>query len=374
MKEKILFTTFDLGIGGIESSLVNLVNNIDYDKYDITVLLQLKRGDLLKFVNKEVKVEDYGLSKIKFGLLRKTINLFKIILVFIKNYRKYDFAACYGTGYSVSAKLAYFSSKNNAIWMHTNIIQFIKNGFEVKTILKKDTIGKVKTFLKRIWFRKFKRYFFVSENAIDAYLSIYPEDKDKTILCHNFVDYKKIIQKSNMRVNDLYKKDKITFINVGRHTEYDKRLSRVINAVNKLKDDYKFQLIMIGDGAENTNYRNMVDELKLNNIIKFYGKKDNPFPYLKCADALVMSSAFEGFPTTFTEAMTLNIPIITTDVSDSNSIIKDKYGIVVDNTDEAIYNGMKQFLEKGFIIKNKFNPEKYNDESLNKIYNEIDRK
>jgi len=115
MKKKILFTTFDLNIGGIESSLVNLVNNIDYNKYDVTVMLQLKRGDLLDRINKEVKVKDYNLSKMRFSFLRKIINLFKIIKVFIENYRKYDFSACYGTGYSVSAKLAYFSSKNNAM-------------------------------------------------------------------------------------------------------------------------------------------------------------------------------------------------------------------------------------------------------------------
>lgn len=373
MKKKILFTTFDLNIGGIESSLVNLVNNIDYSKYDVTILLQLKRGDLLKYVNKEVKVLDYNLSKMKFSILRKAINLVKIIKVFIQNYRKYDFAACYGTGYKVSAKLAYFSSKNNAIWMHTNIIKFIENGYEVKTLFKKDVIGKVKVFLNKIWFRKFKRYFFVSENAIDAYLSIYPIDKEKVILCHNFVDYKKILDKSEEQVDDMFDLNTTNFINISRHTEYDKRLTRIINAVEMLKKDYKFKLIMIGDGLENSYYRELVDEKNLNDIIKFYGKKSNPFPYLKEASSLVMSSAFEGFPTTFTEAMTLNIPIITTDVSDASSIIKDKYGIVVENNDDAIYDGMKKFLDEGFKIKKKFNPENYNTESLNKIYNEIEK-
>ena len=130
---------------------------------------------------------------------------------------------------------------------------------------------------------------------------------------------------------------------------------------------------MIGDGLENSYYRKLVNDKNLNDIIKFYGKKSNPFPYLKDASCLVMSSAFEGFPTTFTEAMTLNIPIITTDVSDANSIIKDKYGIVVENNDDAIYDGMKKFLDEGFKIKKKFNPENYNTESLNKIYNEIEK-
>ena len=69
--------------------------------------------------------------------------------------------------------------------------------------------------------------------------------------------------------------------------------------------------------------------------------------------------------------MVLNIPIITTDVSDSKDIIKDKYGLVVDNDDTSIYLGMKQFLDKKFIIKEKFNYKKYNDDSLKTIYDII---
>ena len=57
MKKKILFTTYDLSIGGVESCLVNLVNNFDYSKYDVTILLQDKKGELLPNVNKEVHIK-----------------------------------------------------------------------------------------------------------------------------------------------------------------------------------------------------------------------------------------------------------------------------------------------------------------------------
>ena len=85
-----------------------------------------------------------------------------------------------------------------------------------------------------------------------------------------------------------------------------------------------------------------------------------------------MSSAFEGFPTTFGEAMTLGVPLITTDVSDAKELIDNKYGIVVVNNDEAIYDGMKEFLDNGFKVEKKFNPKKYNEESMNKLYQVIE--
>jgi len=58
--------------------------------------------------------------------------------------------------------------------------------------------------------------------------------------------------------------------------------------------------------------------------------------------------------------MILNKPIITTNVSDAKKDIESKYGIVVENDDNAIYYGMKQFLDSGYTIKKQFNYEKFN--------------
>ena len=87
--------------------------------------------------------------------------------------------------------------------------------------------------------------------------------------------------------------------------------------------------------------------------------------YYKLADAFILSSAFEGYPTTFLEALVLDRPIITTDVSDSKIDIDNKYGIVVPNNDTSIYDGIKKYLDKGFIIKKKFDPENFNQECIN---------
>ena len=72
----------------------------------------------------------------------------------------------------------------------------------------------------------------------------------------------------------------------------------------------------------------MVKEYGLEDKIIFLGKKQNPYPYFKIADSLILTSEYEGFPVVYLEAMLLELPIITTDVSDSLKVVKDKYGIV----------------------------------------------
>ena len=106
-------------------------------------------------------------------------------------------------------------------------------------------------------------------------------------------------------------------------------------------------------------YLDLVNEKGIKNI-HFLGKKSNPYKYLKKSSAFVLSSVREGYPVVFIEAMILNIPIITTDVSDAKKDIDGKFGIVVKNDDESIYKGMKKFLNSGYKIKKKFNYIEFN--------------
>ena len=86
----------------------------------------------------------------------------------------------------------------------------------------------------------------------------------------------------------------------------------------------------------------------------------------------MLSSIREGYPVVFIEAMVLNKPIITTNVSDAKIDIANKFGIVVNNDDNSIYDGMKEFIENGYEMKSKFNYEEFNkeiEEKVDVIYN-----
>lgn len=370
MKKKILFTTFNLGIGGIEKCLVNLVNSLDKDKYDITIYLQVKEGEYLKDVDNHVKVMGYDLShingkKINNKVLKLFVNIFKYMRILITSFHKYDVSIYYGTGYIPSSILALTSSKKTIGWMHTNILTYMNNYIPYKD-LNISTEEKAKKFIKKIYFRKYKRNVFVSEDALSAYLKVFPSDKKSCDYIYNLIDYKRILEKSKEKIKE--KHGKYTFLNVGRHTEFDKRISRIINATELLaKEKYDFEVLLVGEGPETDNYKKLVKEKKLTKYIKFLGKKTNPYPYFKIADSFVLSSEFEGLPTTLLEALTLNLPICTTNVSDAKKLIDKKYGIVTEKNDDALYEGMKKLIDKKFEIKEDFSPKKYNDEIIKKL-------
>lgn len=371
MKKKILFTAFNLDTGGVEKCLVNLANNLDKKKYDITIYLQVKEGAFLKDVKDDIKVLGYDFYKIKNKLIKKTCNIIKFIKILINNYHKYDYSVCYAPGYIPSSILALVSSKKNAAWMHTNIITYMQN---YKSYLNKNLSieKKCKKFINRMFFRKYKNNIFVSEDAERAYLKIYPQDKAKTKVIYNLLDYQEIIKKSKEKI-DIKKSNIYTFVNIGRQTEFDKRLSRIITASYKLKqENYKFQVLLIGSGSDTNKYKEMVKEKKLEKIVKFIDNQNNPYPYFKLADTFVLSSAFEGLPTTIMESLVLNIPIISTDVSDVRTLVDKKYGIVVNNNDADIYMAMKSQLENPISINKVFDSEKYFYNNIKKVERLLD--
>lgn len=375
-KKKILFTTYDLRIGGVEKVLVNLLNNLDYNKYEVTLYLQFREGEFLNQLNSNIIVKDYNLVKSKNVIYRKIINGIKFISILLKNYHKFDFSCCFGSGYIPSAKLALKASKNNAAWLHTNIINFMKSNDYLQQLYKNDKTleDKCKHFINSYYFREFQNQIFVSNDAQKAYLTLYPEDEHKIKVIRNLIDSEFVMKNLDEKIDIKKDKNEVIFLNVGRHTEYDKRLTRLIGACKKLKDNYKFKVIMVGSGDQTEYYKKMVKKYKLDNYFDFVGFKSNPFPYYKNADAMILCSQFEGFPTTFIEAMIMNVPIITTNVSDAMDIIDNKYGIVVENNDNAIYDGMKKFLDEGFKIKKRFDFKKYNEESLKQLESMFDEK
>lgn len=355
--KKILITAYNLDIGGIETSLINLLKNLDYDKFDVTLVLENKIGVFVDKVPNKVKLIDYNLSHSKNVLYRKIKNRLKLVLWKIKHKNKYDFSICYATHSFVGSKIALNASKKNVIWIHGNYCKY----FEYNQ-------NKINSFFKKINLNKFKNYVFVSNENKEEINKYYKLDGNQFVI-NNIIDGDQIIKNSKEKI-EIKKSSIPTFLNVGRHDEAQKKLSRIITASKKLKEDgYKFKILIVGDGPDTNYYKNLVKNNNLEDIFQFLGKKSNPFPYFRVSEAVLLSSLYEGYPVVFNEARVLNIPIITTKVSDYKEI-DNKYGIVVNQ--DNIYNGMKQFLDNGFNIKNKFDYNKYNKEIIKKIYKIID--
>ena len=107
----------------------------------------------------------------------------------------------------------------------------------------------------------------------------------------------------------------------------------------------------------------------MSNYVKLLGAKSNPFPYYLKADAIIISSAYEGYGIVLDEARVLKTPIISTDVGDAKSILSENYGILCGNSSKGVYDGMKTFIENPRRYSTNFSAKKFNDK-INQQLNE----
>lgn len=357
MKKKIIFCAKNLDIGGIERAVINYVNYLDKSKYEVYLYLSKKEGIYQDSINEDIKILNFDISEDKNVFIRKLKNAFKLLYFTIRYYHKFDFAADFATPIKNCGILAKRFSKNNAIWFHG---PYWSNTDEANK------------FLKYVNADKYKKVVFVSDYLKKLYLEIRPHSNQKLYVINNPINYQEMLKKSNEKI--IAKKTKVTILNVGRHEERSKKLSVLLAVTKKLLNEkYDFELWLVGDGEDNQMYRDMVNNLKLNNNVKFFGKQNNVFPYYKQCDAIILTSAYEGNPVVYLEGKVLNKPIISTDVSDAK-IELSGYGIVTSKDEKSIYYGLKEFLDKGYDIKKPFDPKKYNNETFYKLIKVIEER
>lgn len=372
MPKKVLFVVDNLVMGGLTKVLENLLKNLDLDKYDVDLLVLhyykdmkieinpkinilngnkyfsyiddslkkiIKRKDIKAFWNK-LKLA----LKIKTGLIKSVIEKSrKDILV-----KEYDVEVAFSDGFS-HIFVANGNTKNKIAWMHTDIS--IQNDSKRYYKLIKESLEKMMHCVS------------VSEKVGQAYKEIY--GLDEVITINNIIDDDNI-KKAAEESCDSFKKEKINLISVGR-VESAKNYRRFINIHKRLIDDgYEINSFVIGDGLERQELENLVKEYRIEDSFKFLGRKDNPFPYVKNADIFILSSDYEGLPTVLYESIILGTPCVSTNVAGANEILQNKYGIVVDVSDDALYGGVKKILDdhefldqiRKNISNYKFNKEK----------------
>ena len=350
---KILIALKDMKIGGIEKSAIELIKYLKEKGYKITLILEEKTGELLEQIDSEIKIIEYKPCKSK--LFRKIINCFKRIKFILKYRNKFDISISYTTYSKMCSFVTRMASKTSILWCHADYVELYNR-----------EISQVEEFFGKIKYYKFSKIVFVSKAGKKSFEQIFKQYKS-TYFCNNLIDPEKIYKMALEEIELKYNKELTTFINVGRHDEKQKKLSRIIKACYYLeKDDYDFRCILVGQGKDTKKYKNMVKKYNLEDKIIFVGEKTNPYPYYKIADCIVLSSDYEGYPIVFLESFLLGKTIITTDVSDYEDI-KSNRGIVVKKNPTEIYIAMKNFIKGKYKIKNDFDIVKYNEQIRKKL-------
>ena len=358
-KKELLFSINDLRVGGIETAIINLLNNIDHKKYNVTLVMEEKTGVLLKNVNKNVKVQELKVSNNKNVIIRKGINFIRKLNFSILNYHKFDFSCCYAT-YSLSAnKIALTASKNNSIYVHSNYRYIYKDKTEFKNFFNRRNIS------------SFRRIIFVANEAEKDFIKIYPELKNKCLVLNNFIDPDKILKLSTEKISETHPKNKKLFVFIGRLDDSSKKVSRAINLLKSLSD---VNLLIVGDGPDRKMYEDLVTKNDLSKRVTFVGQKTNPYPYIKLADYIILTSDYEGFPVTYLEAITLHKRILTTiDVSDESINIGKDYATIISMDEKEMLKDVQKELSSPRKIKD-IDIKKIQEERLEKlenIFNEV---
>lgn len=354
MPKNILFVVDNLVMGGITKVITNLLVNLEPEKYNIDLLVLHYYEDMnvkipeyvniiegnkffssvdvsIKRIMKEKNVSEFFkklslVISLKSGKIRnKIVEARKNILT-----KKYDTEIAFRDGFS-HIFVANGDTPNKIAWMHTDIS--VQNDSKRYYNLVKESLKKMNMSVC------------VSDRVREVYKSYYDLDDDKIQTIHNIIDVDEIKNKGNEKIDIKFSKDVINLISVGR-LESQKNYERFINVHKKLIDDgYKINSYLIGDGLDKEKLENTIKEQKIEDTFFMLGRKDNPFPYVKKADLFILSSILEGLPTVLYESIILGVPCVSTEVAGAREILKDKYGLITKNDDEALYCGIKKVLD-----------------------------
>ena len=371
--KKILIFVDSLNEGGVSKVLLDLLENINKEKYDITVMTLYNQGVYIDEVRKYAKykycfnIPDANDNSLKAKLYRKywggMLRLPESFMYrwFVKE--KYDIEIAFMHGWSTK----FISGSNNRAskkiaWVHVDLV----------TWNRVDGVFKNLEHHKKAY-SKFDEVICVSQTVKEGIEKKYDVKNAKVI--YNPINREKILKLSNEKIEDIKLSNKFKLISVGRLSE-QKGYDRLLRVFKKLKSDgLNIELLLVGNGDKYNELSKYILENKLTNDVVLLGFKDNPYKYVKTSDLFVCSSISEGFSLVIGESMAVGIPVISVDCPGPNEILDfGKYGYLVNNNEYDLYNGIKEVIDNKSLYENykKMAIERGKMFSINKFINKIE--
>lgn len=370
--KKVLFGITSLTLGGAERVLVDLANAL-CDKYDVTIFTIYAKGEFEKQLSKKIKVKSlYDMQYNDLTTIKRKIIPLKILFnkkniykknIYKKNiYNNYDIEIAFLEG--PITRLFSIKNKNTKkiAWIHNDITKVFGNGLK----------SKLKKMLDKRIYSKYDTLVFVSKDNLKKFNKEYKDIRDKYLepikkeVIYNYIDKENVIKKAEEKNNIVFNKDRINFVTVARLVE-QKGIDRLIEIHSRLiENGLKHNFYIIGDGPEKEELEILIKKHKNEETFKLLGKKENPYPYIKNADYFCLLSRFEGYGMVLEEAKILDKSIVITDTAAREAINDYSKAIILENSEQGIYEGLKKIImdrDINFNL-NRNRTEKYDNSKL----------
>lgn len=350
MKKRLLIVNNNMGIGGIQRALLNLLQEV-HDQYDITLLLFFAAGELLSEIPDDVRVLEGGRLTRIMGMsqaeakrsgvlcyLWRTLMVlmtraFGIRLTFALLSRlepqnaQYDCAISYAQN---SAVRVFYGGSNeyvlNAVRANRKIA-FVHSDFE-------HYLGNHPYNISV--YRRFDRIAAVSD-ACRARFERVTGLSDRTYTVHNCHDFSKL-EVLSTHYEAAYSDGALNIFTAARISR-EKGILRMLPIFSRLRDKgMRFVWRIAGDGECRREAERLVKELHLSDRVVFLGELSNPYPYFRRSDLLLVPSYNEAAPMVYGEAEYFGLCVLTTDTTSAEELVaRRENGWVCENSDEALF-------------------------------------
>lgn len=351
-KKEILILGKSLGGGGSEVAMIEFINHLDFEKFNVTLLLmdrdneykyKLKKNPVIKYIqykNRIIRslVSMYSLPAKVIKKLRLNV-FFNIYDFALKNsfasiQKKYDIALdFYGYGSFSTA----FIAKNvcaikKGTWLHDSKMPWIKN------VIK--------------YLDNYDSFFCVSNSVKRSFSSKFSSLSGRARIFYNYVNDKEIVKKSKQKSDISFSKENLNIVTVGRLTE-QKGYDIAIGAAKILqKENIPFKWYVVGDGKDKNKLQKKIKKLKLNNSFFLLGRRNNPYPLMKNCSLYVQPSRHEGFGLTVFEARILDKVVIASNIPEfEEQIVNGFDGVISKLNSKEIADNIIMLWNNKYLIE-----------------------
>lgn len=351
MAKKVLFLIESLAGGGAEKVLTTLVQHIDKERFDVTVCAISGGGKYEEVMKEQVAyrailnapVGECGFQnliyKLKHHLVYRWLPLSWVYRLFLPQGNDVEVAFVEG----FTTKLLSHSKNQKAkkyAWVHIDLHQ---NHWtrRVYRDLEEESGA----------YARYAHIVGVSDTVVAAFHQEFPKVDVPAATIYNPIHSDAILASSQEPVIQKHP-ESVLLVTVGR-LEPQKAYMRLLKIMKRLTDEgVDVNLWILGDGSEREMLENYIKKHCLQEYVSLLGFHANPYKYLRMGDLFVCSSLSEGYSTAVTEALILGLPVITTDCSGMAELLKDgECGIITENNEDALYEGMKRLLEDVHLLE-----------------------